>query len=418
MHRWWRAVLLVAAGLAAPWAQAKITLTPVYRFFNHGTAAHFYTVSAAERDRVMATLPMYQYEGPAFQASTTADASLSPVHRFFNARTGVHFYTISEEERQRVQSSLPDFRYEGVAYHAATTAGASRMPLYRFYLAARGFHFYTASATEVANIRANLPQYSYEGVAYYLPASGVVTGLDYPPNQPSGEDLRFRFTGANLVDPFPATYIWRVNPRHQNGYYTTFFWGPDGGFTARSYYGAHPYPDGGGSNTTTHKWEVSIDGGDDVIDLNGHPTAVNYGAWHTQALVVRRVDTDEIEASFYWNLPDTSKVIRHTTLYSDYATSFGSRPYAGMALSFGDAPWSIGNERLSGVLRGVQIYANALSVSDILAEANAPLNTTAGAASIWYLNLNPTPADISDQSGKGHHPAWAGPGRPGLWTGP
>ena len=417
-RRWLRALQVLLLWCVVSWAHATVTLTPVYRFYNHGTAAHFYTVSLAERDQVMANLPMYQYEGAAFQASTTADASLSPVHRFFNVRTGVHFYTISDEERQRVQSTLPDFRYEGVAYHAGTSPGANRAPLYRFYLASKGFHFYSASATEVANIRANLPQYVYEGVAYYLPATEVITGLNYPSNRTSYDDLRFKFTGASLIDPYPATYLWRVNLRHQNGYYTTFFWGPDGGFTAQAYYGAHPYPDGGGSETTTHKWEVSIEGGDDVVDLNGHSTVVNYGAWHTQALVVRRVNTDEIESSFYWNLPDTSKVIRHTTLYSDYANSFGSRPYTGMALSFGDAPWSIANERLSGILRGIQIYSTTLSVADILAEASAPLSTTAGAANIWYLNLNPTPADIADKSGKGHHPAWATMARPALWTGP
>jgi hypothetical protein len=53
-----------------------------------------------------------------------------------------------------------------------------------------------------------------------------------------------------------------------------------------------------------------------------------------------------------------------------------------------------------------------------LAEANSPLSTSAGSASIWYLNLNPRPDDISDKSGRGHHPAWVGNERPRLWTGP
>ena len=41
----------------------------------------------------------------------------------------------------------------------------------------------------------------------------------------------------------------------------------------------------------------------------------------------------------------------------------------------------------------------------------------AGQASIWYLNVNPTPGDISDESGRGHHPVWMGPLRPALWAG-
>ena len=52
----------------------------------------------------------------------------------------------------------------------------------------------------------------------------------------------------------------------------------------------------------------------------------------------------------------------------------------------------------------------------MLAEANSPLSTAAGQASIWYLNTNPTPNDISDKSGKGHHPVWVGSKRPGLYT--
>jgi hypothetical protein len=30
-------------------------------------------------------------------------------------------------------------------------------------------------------------------------------------------------------------------------------------------------------------------------------------------------------------------------------------------------------------------------------------------ANIWYMNIDPTPSDISDKSGKGHHPVWADP---------
>jgi hypothetical protein len=72
----------------------------------------------------------------------------------------------------------------------------------------------------------------------------------------------------------------------------------------------------------------------------------------------------------------------------------------------------------SGVLRGFQIYSSLLPLPDVQGEIAQPLSTTAGAAAIWYLNLDPTPSDISDKSGRGHHPAWVGPLRPDLWTGP
>jgi len=223
--------------------------------------------------------------------------------------------------------------------------------------------------------------------------------------------VRFRFTGANLLPMYPATYIWRVNVRHQLGYYTTFFWGPDGAFTGTNYYGAHPYPDGGGSSTTTHKWELSIDGNDYVTDANGSSTQLGYDVWRTQALRVWDDGSVKVH-EFYWDLPDTTKVIRRSV-----DRSYGSQPPSNAALTFGDAPWSLGNERLGGLLRGIQLYSSALSVNDILAEVTTPLSTNAGNTSVWYLNLNPTPSDISDKSGKGHHPQWVSSSRPALWSG-
>jgi hypothetical protein len=61
------------------------------------------------------------------------------------------------------------------------------------------------------------------------------------------------------------------------------------------------------------------------------------------------------------------------------------------------------------------VYSTNLSLADILSEANAPLSTAAGASSIWYLNMNPTPTDISDKSGKSHNPEWVGSLRPALY---
>jgi hypothetical protein len=73
-------------------------------------------------------------------------------------------------------------------------------------------------------------------------------------------------------------------------------------------------------------------------------------------------------------------------------------------------------ERLNGILRGIRLYSASLSQADILSEATSPLSTSAGTAGVWYMNMNPTPSDISDKSGRGHHPAWAGTGRPALWS--
>lgn len=244
--------------------------------------------------------------------------------------------------------------------------------------------------------------------------SGAITGLNFPSNGDTTKDVRFRFKGANLLPMYPATYIWRVNLRQQSGYYTTFFWGPDGAYTGTNYYGAHPYPDGFPKpSSRSHKWELSIRSWDVVDDENGHSTQLGYGTWKTQALRVYDDGKNKIN-EFYWDLPDTTKVIRVVV-----ESAYSANPISNAGLSFGDAPWAVGDERLSGLLRGIQIYSSALTVDEIVKEVAAPLSTSAGTAKVWYLNLNPTPDDISDKSGKGHHPTWVDPNnKASLWTGP
>ena len=243
------------------------------------------------------------------------------------------------------------------------------------------------------------------------PAAGGLSGLDFPGNAGVRETMRFRF--LNPLAIYPATYIWRAYPRRQAGYYTTFFWGNDGPFwwaagSPDSYYGAHPYPDPAPSGSV-HDWEIAVEGGDFV---NGR---VVYDRWYTQALVVWADAGGRKHHVFYWDLPNTDagRRVEHVAL-----AGYGNRAPPVPALTWGDAPWAPGQEVYNGVLRGIQIYTTHLSVSDLLSEVSAPLSTAAGAANIWYLNLNPTPTDISDKSGRGNHPAWVGSERPRLWSGP
>ena len=205
---------------------------------------------------------------------------------------------------------------------------------------------------------------------------------------------------------YPATYIWKVNPRQQNGYYTTFFWGNEGEFWPYAYYGAHPYPSNP-PNGSTHQWEIAVDG-EDILSSQ----SVVYNRWYTQALRVWS-DGSGKHHEFYWDLPDTSKVVR-----DDEPSSYGTNLPPNPVLVWGDAPWNESNEMMNGVIRSIAVYANTLSVADTLTEASTPLSTSAGISSVWYLNQNPTPSDISDKSGAGHNPSWVGSGRPQLWTGP
>ena len=139
----------------------------VYRFYNEGTGAHFYTSSVSERDFVIARLPEFKYEGPRFQAANQAGPGLSAVYRFYNARTGAHFYTISAPERDFVIDRLPEFKYEGPTWYAQTESGNNAGAMHRFYNTVRGTHFYTNIPGEVDFVRQRLPEFKYEGVAYY-----------------------------------------------------------------------------------------------------------------------------------------------------------------------------------------------------------------------------------------------------------
>lgn len=246
-------------------------------------------------------------------------------------------------------------------------------------------------------------------------SSGAARGLDFPGSAAVSGTMRFRF--LNPLAIYPATYIWRAYPRRQAGYYTAFFWGNDDGLGdlrtflwknggADSYYGAHPYPSPP-PNGTSHNWEISIEQQD---FQNG---VVVYDRWYTQALLVWADSSGNKHHEFYWDLPNTDAAHRVTRTSNP---GWGNTPPPVPALTWGDAPWAPGKEVWNGILRGIHIYSTNLSMQEILSEAATPLSTTSGATHIWYLNIDPTPDDISDKSGRGHHPQWVGPLRPGLWS--
>ena len=254
------------------------------------------------------------------------------------------------------------------------------------------------------------------------------TGLEFPRNDqvPDGETVRFKFTnphqnGLPIYGPGGAgvTYIFKVRPKQQTGYYTTFFWANDDGAktvgdtflwsggpwgAADSYYGMHLYPPGS-SNGTSHNWEISVEQSD---YQNG---AVVKELWYTQVVRVWS-DGNGKHHEFYWDWPNTDaahKVTRTSPV------SWGNATPPSPALTFGDAPWQPGQEMCSCTLRGIQIYAGLLSLPDIQTEISSPQSTAAGQASIWYKNIDPTPTDISDKSGRDHHPIWVGSNRPTLY---
>ncbi|MBS0430486.1 MAG: VCBS repeat-containing protein [Proteobacteria bacterium] len=101
---------------------------PVFRFYNVRTGTHFFTISEYERDQVQAKYPeVYTYEGVAWYAVTTSEAGSSPVYRFYNTKTGTHFYTLSAGERDSVIARYREYSYEGIAYYAWLSPEAPKL---------------------------------------------------------------------------------------------------------------------------------------------------------------------------------------------------------------------------------------------------------------------------------------------------
>ncbi len=263
------------------------------------------------------------------------------------------------------------------------------------------------------------------------------TGLTFKSNNTTGSDIRIEWSGANLLPRTEHTAIWKINHVQQTGYYAVaWHTSNDGTFHASTYeYGTHPYPcdgtfefDGRASNPTfssgtVHYSEIAGLGSLDFIS-SPDPTQASYlvtkGIWYTQARTCRLITVsttnDTMEHVFYPDINSPSNFIKQTILTSALATP--TNP----AFILGCSPWTVtgstNSETPSGTVRGIQLYSSYLNISDIIAEVNKPKSTAAGASSYWYINVNPTPSDITDQSGAGHNPDWANSNRPSLYTGP
>lgn len=144
-------------------------LQPLFRFYNPGSGAHFYTPSDQERDSVVQQYSgVYAYEGVAYFMNPSANSQ--PLYRFYNTANGSHFYTASASERDAVKVRWPEvYRYEGETYAVMPGPTAGAREVYRFYNRRTGSHFYTASASEKDDVIRQWPyEYQYEGVAFWV----------------------------------------------------------------------------------------------------------------------------------------------------------------------------------------------------------------------------------------------------------
>jgi len=247
-----------------------------------------------------------------------------------------------------------------------------------------------------------------EGQSGGASVTARITGLDFPGNvnwPGTSPSMLFvwntTLSGTTPFPAYPATYIWRVYPRRQDGFWTFLFHAKyqtdlfDQELT-NEYYGMHPFKDP--PITPKTMWEISSGGGDTYVDT------VAFDRWYTQVAVVDESGGVEYH-TYYWNWPNTTTDVVN-------ANNPSKPPASNPAIIVGDAPWNAGHEIPNAIIRGFQYYDVKLTPSEIAQEIAAPGSVRRP----WYLNLNPTPSDISDKSGNGHHPAWVGPGRPTLWT--
>jgi hypothetical protein len=234
---------------------------------------------------------------------------------------------------------------------------------------------------------------------------GPETGLlfpDYDVSVSSNKMIVVWNAGEGSTAPFPlyggATYIWRAMPMQKlnEGYWSSLFrtewtndW--DGNAVLKEYYCCHPYPD---PTDNRAEWEISMNG-DDTRSV-----AVVYDQWYTQVVTA----TTGKVVTYYFDWPNTGAGFRVGPITQD-SRSAQTNP----AMYFGDTRFNV--ERYRGVLRGFQYYDALLTTQQITDEIANP----GSVRTPWYLNLNPTPDDISDKSGNGNNPKWFTAAKASLW---
>ena len=148
-------------------APGALIWIPVYRFFNSNAGGHFFTISASEKDTVIASYPQFLYEGAGFYAYGIQYPGTLPVYRFYHDARG-HFFTMNAWEKANVIVNFPPYRYEGIAFYAYPSQhDAGTSPVYRFLNADRGGHLYTISASEKDAFIANYSWIRTEGTGFY-----------------------------------------------------------------------------------------------------------------------------------------------------------------------------------------------------------------------------------------------------------
>ncbi len=154
--------------------QEEHPLSPMYRFWSDSLNGHFYTISVAERDKLINRFAnVWTYEGPVYYAFARGQepAGTTPVYRFWSDRLGGHFYTTNAAERDKLITQFAGtWTYEGPVFsvYAGGQQPVGTSPVFRFWSNTHSHHFYTISPGE----RDKLIYYfssvwTYELIAWY-----------------------------------------------------------------------------------------------------------------------------------------------------------------------------------------------------------------------------------------------------------
>ena len=276
-------------------------------------------------------------------------------------------------------------------------------------------------------------------------AAPTPTGLIFPANNAAGSDIRLLLDGANLPPRTACTVLWSSRSNSSITGYVTHLWFSHnvGAFQADNYeVGGHPYPansasvdgtgqstDPGGGTGTTHYMEMAGLSARDQIAVPGSAVlATKDGTtWKRHALQATLINSDTQIRHRYW--PD---VIGDSANYFERIVNVSGFPTpSAPAFYWGTSDWRSGSggantndETPNGALRAfVIVNSGALTntqigaISALDSDASVLSYLSGQSLSAWYLNMNPTPTDITDKSGNGRNASWANGNRPTLYSG-
>lgn len=255
------------------------------------------------------------------------------------------------------------------------------------------------------------------------PASAML----FPTKGPSSANIQLLWQGADLLPRENHTAIWKINHTQMTGYYAVaWHTSHDGTWHASGYeYGTHPHPCDGtvlssgqravgtSGSGEEHFFGVSGLGAFDYIASPGQQAAgqLEYGRWYTQARTAELInDGATVRHRYYIDLENDPDLFIQQDNSASWPTPVDP------TFLFGSSPWAT-QECLGGMLTAIQLYDAALTAAEIVARMNLETDAAVVAAdpgSLFYCNVLPTPTDVTDKSGNGHHPSWVNANRPTL----